>query len=436
MAPAVADDKAKAAEHYRQGRVFEKAKAYDQAIAEFQQAYALDHLPDHLFNIGFAYEQKPDLKNALDYFQRYLTAQPTGPKAAEARTRIKADTQQLVDQDVKRRDDEARIAAEQKKAKDEQDAAAKKAKDEQDAAAKTAAVVAHVKQAVAYGQAGSWVNAGEEHRAAAAIDGDPQHLIDAADAFHKQPDDVRARGALLAYLEKVPAGAASDKIRVRVAELTRSIEKAEAAGKVESQRLAASQLAATFPGPPADRTTFGFEARGGIYGTGSFVIQTPNFMEVKHYPGPALGFGAFVDLPLSRKIHVHLGARVWSFNSTFKDDCDATVMCPTKITAKHFGPALTVEQSLIRGGRLNVFGIGGGSLEIPLGKPSVSFNQGGPDQELQASQMVQFEFGLGARFGGVGLSAVFQISPSKFTSDLDLGHSQGIMFGASWQLPR
>src|SRR5438445_494653 len=84
----------------------------------------------------------------------------------------------------------------------------------------------HIKQAEAYVKANAWANAGQEYTAATEIDGDPTHLLAAAEAFHKQPDDVRSRDALLAYLDKVPVGDKSDQIRVQVADLTRAIDKA------------------------------------------------------------------------------------------------------------------------------------------------------------------------------------------------------------------
>lgn len=51
------------------------AKQYDEAIALFEQAYALDAEPNYLFNIGRVYEEKGDLENAVVYYQRFV-AQP------------------------------------------------------------------------------------------------------------------------------------------------------------------------------------------------------------------------------------------------------------------------------------------------------------------------------------------------------------------------
>jgi len=238
--PARADDKAQAAAHYKQGKAFFDAKQYDQAIAEYQQAYTLDHVTAHLFNIGRAFHLKGDLKSAIEFYQKFLAADPASSRADEVRGHIASATQQLADEDARRRASEeaVRIAAEQQKAREAQEQ-------------KKVAAIAHVKQAEAYAQAGAWAKAGEEHRAAATVDRDPQHLLDAGDAFRKQPDLARARDAFLAYLEQVPLGDNSDQIRAKVAELTRAIEKAD---EDERQRKLRESLAlartASEPRPP------------------------------------------------------------------------------------------------------------------------------------------------------------------------------------------
>ena len=49
-----------------------KAKDYDTAVSLFEQAYALDPNPNYLFNIGRVYEEKGDLKRAVEYYQRFV----------------------------------------------------------------------------------------------------------------------------------------------------------------------------------------------------------------------------------------------------------------------------------------------------------------------------------------------------------------------------
>jgi Outer membrane protein beta-barrel domain/Tetratricopeptide repeat len=65
-----------------------RAGRYDQAIASYQAAYDLAPRPGVLFNIGRAYHKKGDAKHALEYYRRYLTDEPNGPVASEARTYV------------------------------------------------------------------------------------------------------------------------------------------------------------------------------------------------------------------------------------------------------------------------------------------------------------------------------------------------------------
>lgn len=215
-----ADPRAEAAAHYRQGKAFADAKQYDQAIAEYRKAYALDGVTSHLFNIARMLHDKGDFAAAIDHYQQYLAAEPGTPRAREVRAFIAEATRQQAAAEAKRRadDEAARIAAEQQRVEQQR---------------RALAAQAHRKQAEAYAQAGAWGKAGDEYRAATAADGDPSHLIDAARAFREQPDLAKARDALVAYLEKVPLGERSDKIRAEVAELTRTIEKAARDREVE-----------------------------------------------------------------------------------------------------------------------------------------------------------------------------------------------------------
>jgi tetratricopeptide (TPR) repeat protein len=49
-----------------------KAKDYDAAVRLFEEAYALDKVPNYLFNIGRVYEEKGDIRAAVDYYQRFV----------------------------------------------------------------------------------------------------------------------------------------------------------------------------------------------------------------------------------------------------------------------------------------------------------------------------------------------------------------------------
>jgi len=68
--PAV--DQAGAVELSAQARERFKAKDYDAAVRLFEQALALDANPNYLFNIGRVYEEKRDLRAAVDYYQRFV----------------------------------------------------------------------------------------------------------------------------------------------------------------------------------------------------------------------------------------------------------------------------------------------------------------------------------------------------------------------------
>ena len=65
-------EKAGAVELSAQARERFKAKDYDAAVRLFEQAHAVDPSPNYLFNIGRVYEEKRDLKAAVDYYQRFV----------------------------------------------------------------------------------------------------------------------------------------------------------------------------------------------------------------------------------------------------------------------------------------------------------------------------------------------------------------------------
>jgi hypothetical protein len=88
-----ARDKARA--HFKQGRAYQEAGAYTQAVAEFEAAYALDPLPELLFNIGQALRLAGRKQDALDRFKQYLEVQPNGRGADEARQHVATLTREL-----------------------------------------------------------------------------------------------------------------------------------------------------------------------------------------------------------------------------------------------------------------------------------------------------------------------------------------------------
>ena len=96
----------KAKSHFKQGKAYQDAGAFDEAIAEYQKAYELAPLPDLLFNIGQAYRLKGDKRQALAFYQQFLDGKPEGAGADEARTWV---AQLTVD--IKKEDEAARAVA-------------------------------------------------------------------------------------------------------------------------------------------------------------------------------------------------------------------------------------------------------------------------------------------------------------------------------------
>jgi tetratricopeptide (TPR) repeat protein len=182
-----------AAEHYKQGKAFFDAKQYDQAIVEYLAAYQIDKRPAHLYNIGRAYRLAGNAKLAIEYYQKFLDADPTNALAKEVRDDIVVATRELAERDAKAETERKRLAVE-----------------------------SHVKLARAYGEAGQWSRAGDEHRAAFEVDADPVHLRDAGDAYAKQPDAAKANAAYTEYLERAPGATDADAIRARIAALSKS----------------------------------------------------------------------------------------------------------------------------------------------------------------------------------------------------------------------
>ncbi len=85
-----ADAKRLAKEHFQRAETYYEAGAYAQAIDEYQVAYKLAPLPGLLFDIAKALRMSGDAAGAVEYYQRYLKEEPSGPGAAEAKTQLAA----------------------------------------------------------------------------------------------------------------------------------------------------------------------------------------------------------------------------------------------------------------------------------------------------------------------------------------------------------
>jgi tetratricopeptide (TPR) repeat protein len=90
-----ADDMQSAKAHFRQGKAFHEIGAYDQAIAEFEAAYAQAALPELVFNIARSLQKKGESEKALVTYRHYLELDPEGRVADDARREVALLTVQL-----------------------------------------------------------------------------------------------------------------------------------------------------------------------------------------------------------------------------------------------------------------------------------------------------------------------------------------------------
>jgi tetratricopeptide (TPR) repeat protein len=82
------DERALAKAHFKLGRGYQDARAYEKAIIEYQTAYAIAPMPELLFNIGQCYRLSGEPRMALLYYQRYLSSVPEGGASDEARAHV------------------------------------------------------------------------------------------------------------------------------------------------------------------------------------------------------------------------------------------------------------------------------------------------------------------------------------------------------------
>lgn len=208
----MAEDKLKeAAAHYRQGKSYEDAGAYDQAIVEYKAAYALDKKASHLFNIARAYDTQGDLRAAVDYYDKFLAIEDVGATAKAARDfKARAMKQIAAEDERKQADADATRKAEELKQR-------------------SLASQNHLKQAAEFARNNQWASAAAEYERAEGVDGDPEHLFDAAEAYRKIPDFARARALYERYRDKVQVGGRSDDARRQLAAMADEIARAKQA---------------------------------------------------------------------------------------------------------------------------------------------------------------------------------------------------------------
>ena len=81
--------KDRARQHYRKATQLYDIGRWDEAIAEYEKAYALHEDPSLLFNMAQTCRRKGDLKRALDLYKNYLVKEPESPLRGEVEDRIR-----------------------------------------------------------------------------------------------------------------------------------------------------------------------------------------------------------------------------------------------------------------------------------------------------------------------------------------------------------
>src|SRR3954471_4013958 len=74
--PALADARADAKRHFREGMSLIAAGQLERGIAELKQAYAIKPHPDVLYDIAKAYVDLGNIPEAINYFNQYLATDP------------------------------------------------------------------------------------------------------------------------------------------------------------------------------------------------------------------------------------------------------------------------------------------------------------------------------------------------------------------------
>jgi len=81
--------KERARQHYKKATQFYDIGRWDEAIAEYEKAYALREDPSVLFNMAQTLRRKGDLKRALDLYKNYLVKDPESSLRGEVEDRIR-----------------------------------------------------------------------------------------------------------------------------------------------------------------------------------------------------------------------------------------------------------------------------------------------------------------------------------------------------------
>ena len=77
-----------ARQHFLKGQQLFDVGRWDDAAAEFEQAYAARSDPTFIYNMAQAYRRKGDAKRALELYKNYLIKAPKSPQRVEVEERI------------------------------------------------------------------------------------------------------------------------------------------------------------------------------------------------------------------------------------------------------------------------------------------------------------------------------------------------------------
>lgn len=86
---------AQARQHYLKAQKAYDLGRWDDAIAEYEEAYSLRSDPTFLYNMAQAYRRKGDAQRAMDLFKNYLVKVPDSPQRADIEERIRSLKKQL-----------------------------------------------------------------------------------------------------------------------------------------------------------------------------------------------------------------------------------------------------------------------------------------------------------------------------------------------------
>ncbi len=115
-APPSATDVRNAAKAFREGKRLVNKRQLPEAIAKLEEAYALDPRHEHLYNLGVAHQLNLNAEAAIEFYRRYLAADPGGKQAGDAARYLKA-LEDKAAKEKKQRDAEEQAARQELEAK-------------------------------------------------------------------------------------------------------------------------------------------------------------------------------------------------------------------------------------------------------------------------------------------------------------------------------